>query len=389
MSLNIDKLKRLEANLKTHKDAYKKAIENHKDRLVSLESKSTKSKFRPSIKFQKKEICLRKPKINASLSSKTVLTDSTWEYVEIFLKSSNNNEALFYWEQARNFYEATKTLSIVSKPLTAYYCFLNATKALLTAKNIGYDTKHGVSGERLAGNFILNNEIVKFHPSGVVAALGVYLNEPITTKESYNLKDIFYNLPYIHRAYTITYNRTELFVPILEPRFVHDSSRKVGWLEIKLEPEHSNQHTINKLVGYSIDRFYKNDNFYVLRRNKNFNWDAPRGVPTQQSIKNLNDYHTKVRKGFRYIYSPNDLWYIKRTDIQNGIIDKSSLILIIGSMHRLSELSRYEPQTLNKHLNKDASWLLTEFITKSMYQFIDQISSEITGNDFRLTGFRA
>lgn len=57
-------------------------------------------------------------------------------------------------------------------------------------------------------------------------------------------------------------------------------------------------------------------------------------------------------------------------------------------MHRLSELSRYEPQTLNKHLNKDASWLLTEFITKSMYQFIDQISSEITGNDFRLTGFR-
>ena len=141
MSLNIDKLKRLEANLKTHKDAYKKAIENHKDRLVSLESKSTKSKFRPSIKFQKKEICLRKPKINASLSSKTVLTDSTWEYVEIFLKSSNNNEALFYCEQARNFYEATKTLSIVSKPLTAYYCFLNATKALLTAKNIGYDTK--------------------------------------------------------------------------------------------------------------------------------------------------------------------------------------------------------------------------------------------------------
>lgn len=123
--------------------------------------------------------------------------------------------------------------------------------------------------------------------------------------------------------------------------------------------------------------------FMFLRRNKNFNWDAPRGVPTQQSIKNLNDYHTKVRKAFRYIYSPNDLWYIKRTDIQNGIIDKSSLILIIGSMHRLSELSRYEPQTLNKHLNKDASWLLTEFITKSMYQFIDQISSEITGNDFQ------
>ncbi|WP_299143409.1 YaaC family protein [uncultured Vibrio sp.] len=63
--------------------------------------------------------------------------------------------------------------------------------------------------------------------------------------------------------------------------------------------------------------------------------------------------------------------------------------LTIGAMHRLSELSRYNPQNLHKHLTKDASWLLSEFINKSIYQFIDQISSEITGNDFRVTGFRA
>ena len=84
------------------------------------------------------------------------------------------------------------------------------------------------------------------------------------------------------------------------------------------------------------------------------------------------------------------MWYIKRADnrAQRGIIDKSCLVLTIAAMHKLSELSRYEPQTLDKYLNKEASWLLTEFITKSMYQFIDQISSEITGDDFRLTGFR-
>jgi hypothetical protein len=67
---------------------------------------------------------------------------------------------------------------------------------------------------------------------------------------------------------------------------------------------------------------------------------------------------------------------------------KVHFTLIIAAMHWLSELSRYNPQILNKHLEKDASWLLTEFINKSIYQFIDQISSEITGNVFRVTGFR-
>lgn len=43
---------------------------------------------------------------------------------------------------------------------------------------------------------------------------------------------------------------------------------------------------------------------------------------------------------------------------------------------------------LNNHLEKKGGWLLSEFISKSMVQFIDQISSEITGFDFKPTGFR-
>lgn len=57
-------------------------------------------------------------------------------------------------------------------------------------------------------------------------------------------------------------------------------------------------------------------------------------------------------------------------------------------MHCLSEMSRYDPNRLAKHLEKSCGWLLTEFINKSIYQFIDMISSEISGDDFRVTGFR-
>ncbi|HEY8037631.1 MAG TPA: YaaC family protein [Methylobacter sp.] len=348
-------------------------------------------KQREAIKCKGRSIVVRKPKIVADLPSKTVLTDSAWQFVEIYLRSEGQDDALFYWEQAKNFYEATKTLTLVSKPLTAYYCFLNATKALLEVKKVGYDLSHGVTGEREDGHINIINEIVKFQPAGVVSALGVYLNENVPAGgEEFTLKDIFYNISYIHRAFTITYgNMAELFIPIIEPRFVCDKTEEKGWFEIKLEPEHSNRRTLKRLIGYGLDPTYDNSNFYTLRRNKKFKWVTPRGVPTHESLEKLQAYHKKIRKELRYIYSPNSLWYVKRKDLSNHIIDKSTLTLTIGAMHRLSELSRYNPQTLNKHLAKDASWLLTEFINKSIYQFIDQISSEITGHDFRVTGFRA
>lgn len=50
---------------------------------------------------------------------------------------------------------------------------------------------------------------------------------------------------------------------------------------------------------------------------------------------------------------------------------------MFAAMHRLSEMSRYDPNTLDKHLAGKAGWLLTEFITKSIYQFIDMISSDV------------
>lgn len=360
-------------------------------RIDEITKKINPSASRLSIKYQNKALTIKKPKISPDFACKTVLTDSTWQYVDIYLRSKNQNDALFYWEQARNFYESTKNLSLVSKPLTAYYCFLNAAKALLEVKGIGYDLAHGVSGKRDQGHINIINEIIKFQPSGVVSALGRYLGENTPAGgEEFNLKEIFYNLPYIHRAFMLTYsNMAELFIPIIEPRFVHDKARKKAWLEIKLEPEHSNKKTLAKLVGYSLDNLYDNSAKYTARRNKQFDWDAPRNNPTIKSLENLNLYHTKIRRELRYIYSPNDLWYVKRKDLTNHIIDKSTLTLTIGAMHRLSELSRYNPQILSKHLTKDSSWLISEFINKSIYQFIDQISSEITGSNFRVTGFRA
>jgi hypothetical protein len=342
--------------------------------------------------------------INPDLKSKTILTDSTWEYVEIYLKQKSDGcvrhkNAIFYWQQARNFFTATKSLDNNSKPLTTYYCFLNATKTLLEIKNIPYDFSHGVSGRSENGHNNIKNEFVRLKTKGVLAGLCNYFEEAVQPAseqephEEYSLKDVFYNLAYIHRAYNVTYtNQTELFIPILEPKLVRDKSKNKAWIQFELEPEHSNRTTVSKLdsLNYEKEVIAENEESFTVRNKRRFKWDVSRNQPDEANLNRLNNYIKARRNELQYIYSASELWYVKRNDLTSStIINRNPAVLTYAAMHRLSELARYQPNVLQSHLEKDASWLLNEFIEKSIVQFLDQISSEITGNKFRITGFRS
>ena len=92
-----------------------------------------------SIIINSKEISLLKPITYADYESKTILTDSAWEYVELWLKRQKDvksQEALFFWQQAKHFFHASECLPQNSKPLTSYYCCMNAAKALLCINGI-------------------------------------------------------------------------------------------------------------------------------------------------------------------------------------------------------------------------------------------------------------
>ena len=89
------------------------------------------------LEINSKILKLMKPVTSADYTEKTVLTNSSWEYVELWLKRKNSDkskQALFYWLQAKNFFNASECLPIESRPLTAYYCCLNAAKALLAIR---------------------------------------------------------------------------------------------------------------------------------------------------------------------------------------------------------------------------------------------------------------
>lgn len=76
------------------------------------------------ISYKGKNLTLHKAIKNPNFEGKTVLVNDPWEYVEMWLKRNNHNdEALFYWQQSRQFYEASTMLPLTSSPLTTYYFF--------------------------------------------------------------------------------------------------------------------------------------------------------------------------------------------------------------------------------------------------------------------------
>lgn len=334
-----------------------------------------------------KRIRPHKAIVSPSFTSKTVLAVDTWDYVHLWLQRRRKKEALFYWDQACHFYDATRNLPNTSAPLTAYYCFLNAAKALLSYKEITVAEEHGVAGRSTGTKASLTNEIVCFKRGGVLGGLCRYLGET-TNDDEYSLKDILYNLPFIHRAYTLTFSsQGELFFPISDPLFVAMYGSNEAWFCAEItDYRYKNEHFVNKLpTGFEKDRGITEK--FIIRRKQRFKW---RRGPKERSgsLQRLTNYHKRLRAHLFYIHGPTRLWYIKRGEGPEGMIARASLTLSFAAMHRLSELARYNPMLLGRHLESQHNWLLSEFIATAKYQFIDEISSEITGQEFMVPGRR-
>jgi hypothetical protein len=77
----------------------------------------------------------RKAIMSPDFGAKTVLTNSPWTFVGLWLKRHKKRDALYYWDQAQQFYKASVGLPLQSAPLLLYYSYMNAAKALLSAKN--------------------------------------------------------------------------------------------------------------------------------------------------------------------------------------------------------------------------------------------------------------
>lgn len=316
--------------------------------------------------------------IDTDFRSPRVLCSDPWEFVALWLKRDHQKDASFYWDQAQHFYMASKSLPELSSPLTSYYCFLNAVKALLSASKQIFREIHGVGGRSIGKVKSLDNEIVDFQGGGILPALCKYLEEPDNAGKEFTLKDIFWQMPFIHRAFCLTYkNTTELFIPLKKQCFMRRDGSKEAWFQAEVDKRYINAHTKTVIQpGFEI---FENNGTYEIRRKRRFKWSSRE---IENSIKEFSKYHKTIRRRIMPIYSSENRWYLKKSVAGHDKLNNSQLVLMFAAMHRLSELSRYDPIALAGHFNVNHNWLLAEFIKASPSQFVYGIASEITGLEF-------
>jgi hypothetical protein len=266
---------------------------------------------------------------------------------------------------------------------------LNAAKALLTVKNVDFSDYHGVSGRfDPASKRALRNERITFKGGGILPALSRLLEEE-ETEDEHSLTDVLSNIPFIHRAYRYTFrSHPELFIPLQQVVYRKGLDDYV-WLTAKIEGRFADGRSLSTLPRqFEIDRGYKSD--CVIRKRNRVRWYGRLSSrdDRNRAMARLRTYHRKLRQRLVYIAAAPDLWYVKREMAGAKYLRRYTMTLIMAAMHRLSELSRYDPKGLIRYLEGKENWLLTEFIELAPIQFVDELVCEMTSLEFGTPGIR-
>jgi hypothetical protein len=325
---------------------------------------------------------------SARYDARTVLTNSPWEFVSLWLKREGRREALILWNQAREFHEASSGLTLQSVPLLHYYSFMNATKALLTAKGIAFDPIHGIGADNLRGvssKIKLANEGVRIRQNGVLPALSGYFGE-VEARRNHSLKELLFNLPYVHRTYCLTYtSQRDMFVPLKDCMFVADSVTGEAFFRANVSESFPMRKLQNRLPPTFVrepavgPRALRSTAHIVLHR--------PRRL-TPADLNKIATFNRQMRIDVHYINAAQTLWYLKLRETRPRRLERLQLTLTLAAMHRLSEICRYRPLELAAFMSSQENWLLSEFVQSSPGQFLDAIASEMTGYQFLLPNIR-
>lgn len=335
------------------------------------------------LRISGRELRPYKPIVAPLLGTKTVLTNSPWGFVSLWLKRTQKDDALFFWNQAREFHQASVGMSLQSSPLLLYYSFMNAVKALLAAKGIAFNPYHGIVANSQRGNggrISLSNEGVRIKQQGVLPALSTYLGET-EVHVTHTLQELLFNLPFIHRTYCLTYSsQPDMFIPLTECQYVLDTQTMHAHLRATLSRDFAHRRFIKRLPA-TIIADPQGDGIRAVRSRDEVAV-ASRSLGSDADRNTIVAFNRRIRADILYIQGTQALWYIKGRVSGPTRIARFPITLTLAAMHRLSELCRYHPFELASLLAGQKNWLLSEFIQLAPDQFIDEVASEITGHQF-------
>ena len=267
---------------------------------------------------------------------------------------------------------------------------MNATKALLVAKDVSFNEGHGIRAHPKVVQGVKRTfarEGIEIRPKGILPSLSAYYGEAETSK-THTLQELFFNMVFIHRTYCLTYSsQKEMFLPLANCGYVYDTRTKEIFFKADIQKDFPLNHAIKKLPATFVAARSIGDR--AIRSVATRVWRAP-GRPTATNIQDLIEFNRALRQEeLHFITGVETLWYLKTAPKGPRRLKRQLPTLIFAAMHRLSEICRYHPLQLELMLAGQKNWLLSEFIQMSATQFIDEIASEITGYQFLIPNVRA
>ena len=373
------------------------------------------------IQHKNQPLRMTKAYTKQDFSKHTVLTDDVFTYVSFFFDTHNKSMKYkdtskkdkfgspdqyhykFYWKQAEIFYKSAKSIDVEASPVAAYYCMLNAAKAYVAFVSDSVDSfveefsVHGISEDQGDSGKDLSTISISHKKKGVFPLFAKRLDANFETiwafgtDNSKTLKDILYNLVFVHRAYSMTYSTRsksveELFVPLEvgeSPKFYKGSDGKA----YLMAPLYKTWFPMTA-TKIPVDVQSSIDSMFTVKTDSPFTIITAEGAKrnTGSVSTEIKDKLALCRKHFSYIYGKGRLWFLKRSNLaSSSVINLSSMTLIMAAMHRISEIARYKPEQLNRLLKSKENWLLHEFISLALDQFIDEIACEITHHEIMPT----
>ena len=172
---------------------------------------------------------------------------------------------------------------------------VNAAKALLVVKNRPFTQLHGVSGQLAQARPRLStNTSFSSSPALSPNCVGT-LATPLTQGDRITLYDALYNLPFIHRAFTLTFRAAvDLYLPIVEPIYCRKDGSSEAWFSAYVDPKNVTKNLAAVLPkGFEIDKGFHDQ--CVIREKARSKWEG-RAKSRTADISHLIAYHSRTRR---------------------------------------------------------------------------------------------
>lgn len=307
-------------------------------------------------------------------------------------------EALAYFDQARDFYQASKFANIENaKPLLVYYSFHNLIKCLLLVR--GRYTSIADSHHGLSLNFdTLGNKPTTSKMFGFKSIVG---RPPNLFEDFYkefhadgfddgriefSMSDMFSQILVGHRLWCIAASKKERFINISEIEFLQSVAKDSIWAKMNLPKSEYKRLSYNQRD--LLDLTYLSDDWRIVQCNEFRNTSLKENNSELISLELLNPIQTRLpsqrinalsktisenlwtsvstQKPFRkhYIYLAEDYYTWPQ------------VCSIYGVFFYLGSLARYRPQKLKQFLGGPFGSFISEFIENQTDQWLYLMASE-------------